>query len=386
MWHFAFAATGPDEHLAVELERMAGRAHARAGPAAAAAFLQRSVDLTAAPDRYLNHALATAHAHMTAGAFDPARALLAEAAATAVDDLDRARVEQLRGQIEWASNPGSDAPLLLLQAAKRLEPLDVRLARETYLDAWYAAVFAGRLASPGGNLLDVSRTAQSAPKPTQGPRPCDLLLDGLAKCITSDRRTAEPDLRRAMSSVLEEGFSPEEWFRWGVIASLTAMALWDFDGWMTVSTQMVELARASGALAPLALSLRTYGFMTACAGQLEAVSRLVAEEAALEEVTGVRLASFAGLLLAAYQGQPTAAAAALLYNGIGISRTRPRRGYELGQLGERHSLQRPGSISGCIGGGRSGDGVRLGWTVHVGVGARRADRGRRKGRTAGTGH
>jgi DNA-binding CsgD family transcriptional regulator len=305
-WHLASAAAGSDEDLAVELEQMAGRAQARAGPAAAAALLQRSLELTAAPALHVDRALAAAYAHMNAGDFDAARGLLAEGAGQAVDDLQRARVEQLRGQIEWASNPGPDAPFLLLAAAKRLEPLDVGLARETYLDAWYAAVFAGRLARPGGNLLEVSKAARIAPQPPN-PRPCDLILDGLATCITDGRRTAEPYLRRALSAVLE-GFSPEEWFRWGVTVSLTAMALWDFDSWTTVSTRMVDLARASGALGPLALSLRTYGFMTACAGDFERVSALVAEEAALEEATGVRLASFGGLLLVAYQGQPAAAA------------------------------------------------------------------------------
>ena len=165
VWHLAAAATGPDEEVAAALEQAAVKTQARAGLAAAAAFLQRSVALTAEPGRRSDRALAAALANLHAGTFDAALGLLAQARADAIDDLQRARAELLRGQVEWASVAGREAPVLLLQAARRLESLDVGLARETYLYAWVASSVAGPLTGPGGLLLEVSRAGRAAPPP-----------------------------------------------------------------------------------------------------------------------------------------------------------------------------------------------------------------------------
>ena len=146
-WHLAAAAAGPDEQVALELERSAGRAQARGGLAAAAAFLQRAVALTATRRRRADRALAAAEASLQAGAFDVARRLLATAEVGPLDELQRARLDLLRAEAAYSESRGSEAPALLLRAAKTLDPLDPKLARETYLDAWSAALFAGRLAS-----------------------------------------------------------------------------------------------------------------------------------------------------------------------------------------------------------------------------------------------
>jgi tetratricopeptide (TPR) repeat protein len=145
-WHRAQATLGPDEEVAAELESSAGRAQARGGLAAAAAFLERSAALTPEPARRAERALAAAQAKYQAGAFDVALRLLSTAETGPPDEFRRARADLLRGQIAFASSRGSAAPPLLLKAARRLEPLDARLARETYLEALSAALFAGRLA------------------------------------------------------------------------------------------------------------------------------------------------------------------------------------------------------------------------------------------------
>ena len=308
VWHLAAAATGPDEDVASALEEAAAKIQARAGLAASAAFLQRSVTLTAEPGRRADRALAAAFANLHAGAFDLALGLLAQAEAHAADDLQRARVEQLRGQIEWASVSGREAPVLLLQAAKRLESLDAELARETYLYAWVASHLAGPLAGPGGLLLEVSRAAQAAPQPAGAPRPCDLLLDGLTTMITQGRAAAEPTIRRAVDAFLADQVSGEEWLQWGILAQMAAMAAWDFDSWVALSTRHVELARALGALAPLSIALNGRGSVATQCGEFETATSLAAEKDVVNQVTGIRLAATCDLLLAGYRGRPAEAA------------------------------------------------------------------------------
>ena len=199
-WHLSAASAGPDEEVASELELSAGRAQARGGVAAAAAFLQRAVVLTREPGRRAARALAAAQANVQAGAFDRALELLAAAEAGPLDQLEHAQVDLVRGHVAFASSAGSEAAALLLKAAKRIEPLDVGLARQTYLDAWAAALFAGRLAR-AGEMSEVSRAARSAAQPASAPCPSDLLLDGLAVLITEGRGAAASILRRVATDI-----------------------------------------------------------------------------------------------------------------------------------------------------------------------------------------
>jgi hypothetical protein len=262
------------------------------------------VTLTAEPGRQTERALAAALAHLHAGAFDIALGLLAQAEAHAVDELERARVEQLRGQIEWRSVSGREAPVLLLQAAKRLETLDARRARETYLYAWMASQVAGPLARPGGLLLEVSMAAQAAPRAPGDPRPCDLLLDGLTTMTLERRAAAEPAIRKVLNTFLGDQVSREERLQWGILAQMTAMAVWDFDSWLVLSTRDIELARASGALAPLFIALNPRVSLATHCGDFETAASLVAERDVVKDVTGIRQATAGDLLLAGYRGRP----------------------------------------------------------------------------------
>ena len=212
-WHLAQATPGFDEDVASELERSAGRAQARGGLAAAAAFLERAAALTPEPSRRARRALAAAQAKHQAGAFDAALRLVAIAESGPLDELQRAQVDLLRGQIAFALSRGSDAPPLLLKAAKRLEPLDQRLARDTYLEALTAVFFPGILASDE-SVLETARAARAAPPSSQPPRASDLLLDGLALLITEGYAAGAPTLRRAVNAFRDEDISRGEGRRW----------------------------------------------------------------------------------------------------------------------------------------------------------------------------
>ena len=203
-WHQAHAVPGPDEEVAVGLENSVGRAQARGGLAAAAAFLERAVLLTADPAHRAERALAAAQASLQAGAFGNALDLLFTAGAGPLDESQKARVDLLRGQIAFASGLAGDAPVLLLRAARRLEPLNLDLARETYLSAWMAALYAGRPAGPVG-LLEVSRAARTLPPLANPPRPVDLILDGLAQLVTDGPSTAARKLRQAARAFIRRG-------------------------------------------------------------------------------------------------------------------------------------------------------------------------------------
>jgi len=307
-WHLAAAARGPDEAVASELERSAGRAQARGGLAAAATILARSVALTRDVGRQTDRALAAAQASLYAGSFDEALALLPAAEADALDEFQHARAELVRGQIAFASGAGSDAPPLLLAAARRLEPLDVSLARETYLDAWGAALFAGPLATVGG-LAEVSRAAGSAPALAGPPRPADLLLDGLATLAAGGRAAATPILRRAVAAFRGDGASAEDNFRWGWLTTVPCNVLWDDDGWHALNARQLRLARDAGALARLPIDLTASAVLAAWWGEFGRASELIAEIEAVTEATETRIAPYGALLLIALRGREAEATA-----------------------------------------------------------------------------
>jgi len=341
-WHRAQAAAGPDEDVAVELERSAGRAQARGGLAAAAAFLERAVLLTADPAREAERILAAAQASLRAGAFGKALELLATAQARPLDELHSARADLLRGQIAFASGRTTDAPPLLFKAAKRLEPLDLDLARETYMSAWMAAAIAGRLAR-ADNMLEISRAARGLPPANQPPRVADLVLDGLTRLVTDGPGAAAPALRQGVSVFASADIPAEERLRFGWMAHGAADALWDEDGLRAILVRQVQLARAVGALEQLPANLASLAQDETRRGDFAAADALIAESDAISKATGgSRYASYPALYLATlrgHQAEVTALAetaiaeaeagghgaevtashwqAAILYNGLG---------------------------------------------------------------------
>jgi DNA-binding CsgD family transcriptional regulator len=255
-----------------------------------------------------------------------------------LDELQRARGDLLRAQIAFASSHGRDAPPLMLSAAKQLETLDVGLARETYLEAFTAALFVGRLSPAVG---DVARAARMAPAPLAPVRAPDLLLDGLALLVTEGYATGTPTLRRALLAFRGQDISAEEGLSWLWLAGRAAMAVWDDETWHLLASRHVKLARDAGALSELPLAVRSRILLHTHEGELEQGAALIAEAQAVADATGSQLGPYGALGVAAWRGRETEAteliratmdgvtsrgegrgvtsqyAAALLYNGLG---------------------------------------------------------------------
>ena len=301
-WHLAVAAPGPDEEVASELERSASRAQARGGLAATAAFLERSVALTLDPARRAERVLAAAQANLQAGSLGSAQRLLQIVEVEALDEFQRARLDGLRAQIAFASRHGSDAPPLLLGAAKRLEPIDPALARETYLEAFFAALTTERL-SPRDAVLEVAEATRGAPWAGGAPDPPDLLLDGLATLITDGYLAGAPVLKRALSQFGAAELADERALRWLPLACKMAHDIWDDESWYVLSGRLVKLARDGGALTilPIALSLRFA--IELFAGAFTSAESLSEEIEAVSAATHSNLAPFGTLLLAAWRGR-----------------------------------------------------------------------------------
>jgi DNA-binding CsgD family transcriptional regulator len=299
-WHLASAAAGPDEQVAIELERSADRARARGGMAAAAAFLQRAVAMTRDPARRAERALAAARASFHAGGLDAALRLVAVAAAEPLDEFQRAQADLLGAQITFASTHGSGAPALLLAAAKKLETLDVALARETYLEALMAAQFAGRAAS--GAVLEVAEAARVAP-PSPSPRAPDLLLDGLAVMITEGHSAAAPLLKRALDAFRGEDLVATGGSRWLWLGIEAAQEVWDHDTWYELARRGLRLVRDAGALTELPMALHSYICAQIYAGELAAAATSIDDQKIASEAIGSHLAPYGALILAAWQGR-----------------------------------------------------------------------------------
>jgi DNA-binding CsgD family transcriptional regulator len=298
-WHLAEATAAPDEDVAAELERAADRAQARGGLAAAAAFLERAAALTPEPRRSAQRALAAAQTKYEAGAFDDALALLATAESGGVDDLQRARVHLLRAQIAFASRRGSDAPPLLLEAARELEAVDPDRARTTYLEAIEAARFAGPLAR-GADVVEVSKAGPAARRP---PRPTDLLLEGMATLPVDGHATAVPILKAALSAFRDEPALPPEESRWLSLACRAAWDIWDEDSWRLLATRELQRARDAGALTATPLILTSLSYLHVLCGELSTAESLLDEIRAITAATGIPAHRYVEIWIAALRGR-----------------------------------------------------------------------------------
>ena len=299
-WHLAHAAEGPDEELAQELERHAHGVRERGGLAAAAAFLEQATLLTLDPRPRVDRALAAAAAAHDAGADAAAARLLHTAEMGPLDGRAQARLERQRAQVASATGRADDAAGLLLGVARRLDPLDPGLARETHLEALAAAISAGRLGL-AQSPVDVAKAAEAAASVVVPRRAVDRLLDGLVVRYTQGSAAAAEPLGRALGEFGRADGGAED-TRWRWLACLVAAELWDDETWHTQTSRDVRLARETGALAVLPAALDNRAVAELLFGEFTASSGLVEEAAGVSGATGAAAFPHAALLLAAWRG------------------------------------------------------------------------------------
>jgi DNA-binding CsgD family transcriptional regulator len=314
-WHAATAALGPDDAVAAELEASASRAASRGGVAAAASFLARATALTADPALRGARAIAAAHAKREAADPEAADDLLAIAELAPLSDVQRARVARMRAQLQLLrSRAGAtgalrtgEAAALLLTAARGLDGLDDELARETYLEALTAAMYAGRLGDPGllTEVAQAGRVASSRVATLQ--RPLDLLLSGITNRILDGPGAGSAHLRDALelwNVHAQNAGGPIQHWPFPIAQESAAHELWDDAVLQQIATDMVSRARDGGALAVLPSALVYRAGVHVYTGEFTKAAALLEEADAITAATGYTPMKYHSLTLAAWRGVP----------------------------------------------------------------------------------
>jgi DNA-binding CsgD family transcriptional regulator len=293
-WHRGEATSDPDEEVATELERAADPARVTGGLAAAAALLERAAALTPDPGRRSERTLAAAQTKFAVGSVDEALGLLARVDPRLLDKQQGAQLEDLLARAAVVQRGHCDPASLLLAAAKRLDPLDVRRAREIHLGAFEAALHAGHLSS---NTVSSAAAAVRAALPTSRTGQADdLLLDGLAALFSDGHVVGVPVLREALRH-MEEGQS-----HWLSLGAGIASDLWADRTARVLATRQRELALRDGALTALHQSLVTLALTSVHSGDFEAADDLIDQASVINTPRTVPGAALAPLMLAALRG------------------------------------------------------------------------------------
>jgi DNA-binding CsgD family transcriptional regulator len=310
-WHLGQATSMPDEDVAAELEHSAGRAQARGGLSAGAAFLARAADLTPEARRRSQRLLAAAGAKRDAGDLEGALGLVAGVDLGALDELGAGRVRLLEAQIALEQRHEADAGRLFLDAATRLQEVDPLLARDAFLEA-LGGVLTNDVVVEGGALV-VAAAARAAPPPPGEEGCVEVLLHAYANRLIDGYASAAPLYARALGMVLDADPPADDVGPWLSLSSardrnVLALELWDEEALHVFAVGQVQLARNAGALGHLEFALSFLARSHVVAGEMAGAATLLDEAALIAEATGNPKLVNAPLVLAAWRGEEPEAA------------------------------------------------------------------------------
>jgi DNA-binding CsgD family transcriptional regulator len=303
-WHLAAATIGTDEAVAVELERGGQRAASRGRYAAEAAFYERAAALTPSPSRRAERLLAAAQAHVTAGAHDAATTMLREAAPLLTGPVSQAQAQRLQAALHSFTLP-NEIPAVLLDAARALEPLDVRLARDTYTEAIEAVLVSGQL-TKGTTRAEIAHAALAAPPPPEiEPTVADIVLEGFSTRFVVGYAAAAPILHRGIAALISTPFSSTGISRGSTLGSNAAAELWDAEGYGAMLAQLEATERERGALDSLRITLGGLGHYDMWSGRFALAEARHSEAAEISRALGAdpRVWELLKVELFAWQGR-----------------------------------------------------------------------------------
>jgi DNA-binding CsgD family transcriptional regulator len=267
-WHRALAAVGPDEGVAAELQRSAEQAEGRGGLAATVALLGQAVALTPDPLRQCERSIRAAEAAIHAGHPDEARQFLASANNERLSEFNRAKKHQLEAQLDCILKPSSASVTSLIDAAARLLPLDVELARDTYLQALLTAIQSTSSEGVQG-WTEIAKSLRDLLDREEELPVVDLLLDGLTTLMIDGIAAGAPLLQRGVHAYLSEDISAANVLGWWQLPWFAATELWDDASWTAIVEQTLRVARERGSLLVLAFALYFSGLAHLFAGELD---------------------------------------------------------------------------------------------------------------------
>ena len=303
-WHRSQAANGPDEDIAAELESAADRAFAKGGLRASAAILERAALLSTTPAQAVRRTVAAARATYEAGSPDDALTLLAMVDPDLAGPHARAVATRLRGQITVSLGRPQHAIALLLDAAGSLRSLDPATARETYLEALEAAMYAGDFGPQGGLAAVAAEVRQELPDGIDTPGVVDHLLEGMLSWAVDGLPSALGHLRLALDELSSSTVDPVAVARWTWLAYHVALSTWDDDRWSALTERYRASVRAAGALSLLPSALVGSAGFAVRTGDFAAADALLADALTISSAIGLPpTAAVVGAAVTAWRGE-----------------------------------------------------------------------------------